>query len=103
MKPKTYTEKLKDPRWQKKRLEVLERDNFTCRACGETEKTLHVHHLAYSKEPWDVNMDDLLTLCEYCHNVAHELKKIDADMIYIESVSSAINDQIFIALDGGIE
>lgn len=26
----TYAEKLKDPRWQKKRLRILERDAFAC-------------------------------------------------------------------------
>ena len=30
-----YSEKLKDPRWQKKRLEILERDNFRCQYCGD--------------------------------------------------------------------
>jgi len=30
----TYKEKLLDPRWQKKRLEVLERDGWACRALG---------------------------------------------------------------------
>ena len=37
---KTYTELLKDPRWQKKRLEIYERDNFTCNQCKNTKKTV---------------------------------------------------------------
>lgn len=51
-----YAEKLKDPRWQKKRLEILERDKWMCRGCCETQKTLHVHHIFYvhGLEPWDV-------------------------------------------------
>lgn len=69
----TYAEKLKDPRWQKKRLEVLNRDEFTCRYCGDTKTTLHVHHLYYSKgaEPWDYDECELLTVCEDCHSVEH--------------------------------
>jgi hypothetical protein len=65
----SYSEKLKDPRWQKKRLEVLERDGWKCRLCGEEEKTLHVHHLVYMKgfEPWEVPSGLLLTVCEECH------------------------------------
>jgi len=65
-----YLEKLKDPRWQRKRLRILERDNWTCKSCGETEKTLHVHHLFYFKEtdPWDINDGYLITLCEDCHS-----------------------------------
>ena len=65
-----YRQKLKDPRWQKKRLEVFQRDNFTCCYCGDWEETLHVHHLRYHKgfEPWDYDFSDLLTVCETCHS-----------------------------------
>lgn len=65
----SYSEKLKDPRWQRRRLEILSRDQFTCRECFSKEKTLHVHHLAYvsGKEPWDYEDSILLTLCETCH------------------------------------
>lgn len=64
-----YSEKLKDPRWQKKRLEILERDNWTCRGCGGKETTLHVHHIAYLSgiEPWDIPDGFLITLCKTCH------------------------------------
>lgn len=65
----TYSEKLKDPRWQKKRLEVLQRDNFTCMWCGDTKTTLHVHHNDYKGEPWDVPDYFLSTLCADCHKV----------------------------------
>jgi len=62
-----YSEKLRDPRWQRKRLEVMERDKFTCLACGDRESTLNVHHLQYHGEPWEAEMDELETLCETCH------------------------------------
>ena len=70
----TYQEKLKDPRWQKKRLEIFNRDKFTCQWCNHTDRTLHVHHLEYtkSKEPWQYDNDKLQTVCVYCHNFAHE-------------------------------
>jgi hypothetical protein len=66
---KMYSEKLKDPRWQRKRLEILDRDEFTCQHCHANTKTLHVHHLDYlpGKEPWDYENYFLLTLCEDCH------------------------------------
>lgn len=65
---KTYSEKLKDPRWQKKRLEILNRDNFTCVECGSDLDTLHIHHIAYINcDPWDIDNSLLLTLCEECH------------------------------------
>lgn len=64
----TYFKKLLDPRWQKKRLEILNRDEFSCKYCNNTEKTLHIHHIRYGKEPWDVPNKYLITLCEDCHN-----------------------------------
>jgi predicted restriction endonuclease len=74
MKKKTYLELLKDPRWQKMRLEILLRDNFKCRSCGCDENTLHVHHLKYtSNEPWEEESDNLITLCELCHEALHYL------------------------------
>lgn len=65
----TYSEKLKDPRWQKKRLEILKRDDFTCQWCGDKANTLHVHHLEYHKgrDPWNYDDDCLITLCVNCH------------------------------------
>lgn len=65
----SYAEKLKDPRWQKKRLEILERDNFTCLECADTKKELHVHHRYYLRnhDPWDYENDALVTLCMDCH------------------------------------
>jgi len=64
-----YSEKLKDPRWQRKRLEILNRDNFTCVCCDDTTKTLHVHHIKYiyGREPWEYENELLETLCVDCH------------------------------------
>jgi hypothetical protein len=74
---KTYPEQLKDPRWQKKRLKILERDNFTCRHCDDTKNTLHVHHLLYAKgvPPWNYPNQILVTLCERCHEQEEKHKK----------------------------
>lgn len=80
-KTKTYYEKLKDPRWQKKRLEILNRSDFSCERCGDKESTLNVHHLRYIKgnDPWDYSGSDLMAMCESCHEGWHILKDaIDA-------------------------
>lgn len=65
----TYLEKLKDPRWQRKRLEVMGRDNFQCQSCRSKEDTLNVHHKIYKKgrEPWEYESNLLVTLCRFCH------------------------------------
>ncbi len=66
---KNYAEKLRDPRWQKKRLEIFERDNWTCQSCYAKDKTLNVHHRTYhpNHDPWEYENEDLVTLCEDCH------------------------------------
>lgn len=69
----SYAAKLRDPRWQKKRLEVLERAGWACEMCGDHETTLHVHHKQYLKgrEPWEYDADQLAALCEFCHEHGH--------------------------------
>jgi len=102
-KPKTeaarqYAEKLKDPRWRARRLEILERDGHACRGCGahdplppEPEEDgyveedldppepvrLEVHHKYYEwgKDPWDYPNNALITLCEMCHDTETAYQK----------------------------
>lgn len=66
----TYSELLKDPRWQKKRLKIMERDSFTCQVCLDTKMTLHIHHRRYirGKKPWEYPDELLVTMCEQCHS-----------------------------------
>lgn len=88
----TYSEKLKDPRWQKMRLQVLERDEWTCRFCGDKTKTLHVHHFCYAKSgnPWDVEDHALITLCEDCHHLESiKLPEVIQDVLFV--VGTAAN------------
>jgi hypothetical protein len=77
----SYTKKLSDPRWQKKRLEVLSRDNFKCTLCLNDKEELHVHHLKYTKEPWDAPLKDLETLCFRCHEMKKSEKVISAKLM----------------------
>lgn len=72
----SYGEKLRSPKWQKRRLEILNRDNFSCRLCGDKESQLHVHHLRYEKgaDPWDYSDISLVTVCENCHEELHQMK-----------------------------
>ena len=64
-----YQQKLLDPRWQKKRLDIFERDEWCCQKCFDGTATLHVHHRYYTRDanPWDYPMEALITLCEACH------------------------------------
>lgn len=49
------------------RKQLVERDIFTCRHCGEKEngKRLHVHHIDHNKQ--NNRMENLMALCETCH------------------------------------
>lgn len=79
-----YLELLKDPRWQKKRLEIFERDEWKCTECNKGDKQLHVHHkqYVYGKNPWDYDNSYLVTMCEKCHLFEEQLKKDEAvDML----------------------
>jgi hypothetical protein len=73
---KTYSEKLQDPEWQKKRLLILSRDSFTCLLCGDKNTTLHVHHKEYlpGRKPWEYEDDNFQTLCKHCHLVSEKVK-----------------------------
>jgi len=73
-----YSELLKHPLWQKKRLEIMDRDNWMCRLCGDVKTTLHVHHNIYlkNKKPWEYKGVNLITLCEKCHSNYHTQKNI---------------------------
>ncbi len=70
MADEAYIAKLRDPRWQKVRLRIFDRDDFRCQLCGGKDRTLQVHHryyLAWGTEPWDYPDDALVTLCDECH------------------------------------
>jgi hypothetical protein len=73
----TYSEKLKDPRWQRKRLEIMERDDFTCVICHNAESTLNVHHCYYGKgrSPWEYDSQHLITLCHECHSDVERVRE----------------------------
>lgn len=78
----TYAEKLKDPRWQKLRLQIMERDGFRCLHCGAKDKTLHVHHAVYEKrDPWDCETRNLGTLCEDCHAKVERVIRLSREWI----------------------
>jgi hypothetical protein len=85
MASEAYLKLLRDPRWQKKRLEIFDEAGWQCSDCGNTELTLHVHHKFYRRglKPWEYDNSDLSSLCEVCHAKATKsLRALD------EAVSS---------------
>ena len=72
---KNYKKSYLDPRWQRKRLEIMKRDDFCCLACGESSKTLNVHHTYYvsGRDIWDYPNFCYKTYCSDCHKCHHEI------------------------------
>lgn len=75
---KEYSDQYKHPNWQKKRLEILQRDDFTCIYCNDKELTLHIHHKIYIKghKPWEYDNNNFITLCENCHKYITIIHKV---------------------------
>lgn len=83
-----YYQQLRHPLWQKKRLAILNRDNFTCQICSDTKTNLQIHHLSYNGFPWETPSSDLITLCENCHKKAEQIKSIPSP----ETIKQSIYD-----------
>lgn len=84
----SYRDDLRDPRWQRRRLEILQRDEFSCRFCGDDRNELHVHHKRYvaGRKPWEYSDDDLMTLCAECHSKLTECTQRMAEAMCWEPV-----------------
>lgn len=78
-----YNNLLLTSQWQKKRKEILQRDDNKCQNCGATSN-LNVHHRQYHKTkqtghyllPWRYHDRYLITLCEKCHHAGHSNYKV---------------------------
>jgi hypothetical protein len=79
----TYSEKLRDPRWQRRRLEKLQKADFHCESCSDGKSTLHVHHRIYRKgaDPWEYTDKELVVLCESCHDDEHRTEQLMREAI----------------------
>ena len=87
-----YNNYIKSKAWHAVRRTALRRSHYSCDICGEkaSENThLHVHHLTYERFGAE-NIDDVVVLCEDCHNEVHEY--VDYAILksrsFIETVSS---------------
>jgi len=61
-------------KYRKWRESVLERDNYECKKCGYSGKTMNVHHIKHfaEYEEYRYDMDNAITLCERCHRKLHK-------------------------------
>lgn len=66
----------KSNEWKRIREMALARDHYLCQEClkeGKLTVASTVHHIIEIKEDWSkrLDLDNLITLCEYHHNKVH--------------------------------
>jgi len=50
--------------------QILERDGWRCQACGSMQH-LQVHHKQFRSHSGNDSEENLITLCNDCHKLAH--------------------------------
>lgn len=100
----TYQDQIKSPKWQKKRLEVLNLNRFKCEECQSESQQLHVHHTYYRKgrKIWEYDNVELKCLCEDCHSKTHDLNdKILQSLGFLEVIADlSLKEQILGYIQG---
>ena len=66
----SYYDYLHSEEWQQKRRQRLKIDGYRCQLCG-SGMNLRVHHITYEHIHTDEEIDDLVTLCNDCHEKVH--------------------------------
>jgi 5-methylcytosine-specific restriction endonuclease McrA len=57
------------------RKEVLRRDQYRCRRCGDMElANLQLHHVIFRSQRGGHDEDNLVTICGMCHRLLHDGK-----------------------------
>ena len=79
-------------------LTVLERDGFKCRKCG-SHQSHHVHHIDLSgrfkktnRELCNNNLDNLITLCNACHQSLHNELEYQLAQRHLQEVLVITNE-----------
>ena len=101
MADKNFLAKYKDVRWQKLRLQILERDQWKCVICGCEDSHLNVHHPVYHPNadgPWDYEIEHLITLCDECHEYEHSVLQEARANVLLAIVSLGFNTTIEMTL-----
>lgn len=99
----SYYAQLKHPKWQRKRLEVLEAAGFSCVRCSDADSTLHVHHKRYVKGrmAWEYANAELAALCEACHGYEHEEEESRKHLLSLLGYAGPLTASEFFAYGAG--
>jgi hypothetical protein len=74
LKTMPYRDYLQSDEWKTTRRRALKRAQFRCQVCNKGE-SLNVHHRTYERRGEERN-DDLLVLCQPCHELFHRQGKL---------------------------
>ena len=79
-----YIKFYQSPEWRAKRRDIFRRDNYECQRCkrqGKFSPGECVHHIKHLKDYPMLGLDDdnLISLCNPCHNIEHPEKLIVAE------------------------
>lgn len=58
--------------WKDVAAGIRARDGYECKACGERDAELHVHHIIYLSNFGTNQQSNLVTLCRACHQKEHD-------------------------------
>lgn len=76
-----YHKYLKSPQWKYKHDLIIERCNRLCEIC-KIDTATQVHHLHY-KTIFNENLEDLIGICDNCHNLEHADWNTDIEYSYL--------------------
>ncbi len=68
-----YAERRSTREWAVLRMRVFRRDGYRCKLCGRNDLALHLHHSVYTNYARE-KLEDVITLCEVCHERHHRLE-----------------------------
>ena len=67
-----YAEYLETDRWKKLAKECRNKAGNRCQLCNTKDKKIAAHHRGYENLNTDLEIQDLICLCEDCHSHFHE-------------------------------
>jgi ATP-dependent DNA helicase RecQ len=70
IRPKVAPSRLDPLSYESLRQQILRRDGWRCQSCGMMSN-LEIHHKQFRSHSGDDSEENLITLCIYCHAIAH--------------------------------
>ncbi len=69
-----YDKYIHSPEWRARAEAIKARDGYRCRIC-HSSRDLQVHHSTYERLGHEDDLD-LITLCDSCHSLFHESRRL---------------------------